>query len=278
MKANFASKNLLLAGKIFFGIGLAVMVVFLFTGLREDDPIGFGHGGGDQGRLPEQAVSSVPPANLTAFEQAQANGASLAVEGAVDPVVVYEQPVTDAAVVKSFPLKGEVGETITFMVLEEMIAESGDAWYKVQAPMRPNGTTGWVQGGQVTPLEIPYRIHIDLSDFRLDVFQQGQQIKSYPIGLGRQDTPTPTGQYYLTVKMRPPDPNTVYGALAFGVSAFSEKLTDWPGGGQVGIHGTNDPEGSIGKHVSKGCIRLRNEHILELTNFAPVGTPILIQE
>ena len=32
-----------------------------------------------------------------------------------------------------------------------------------------------------------------------------------------------------------------YGPLAFGTSARSEHLTDWPGGGSIGIHGTDRP-------------------------------------
>jgi lipoprotein-anchoring transpeptidase ErfK/SrfK len=119
---------------------------------------------------------------------------------------------------------------------------------------------------------------IDLSDFRLDVLERGQPVRSYQIGLGKEDTPTPLGEYYIVWKVRRSNPNTVYGAIVMGVSAFSEQLTDWPGGGQVGIHGTNDPKGSIGKRVSHGCIRLKNEDILELTQLAPMGTPVMIQQ
>ncbi len=47
----------------------------------------------------------------------------------------------------------------------------------------------------------------------------------------------------------------VYGPLAFGTSARSAVLTDWPGGGFIGIHGTNEPELLPGR-VSHGCVRL----------------------
>lgn len=41
------------------------------------------------------------------------------------------------------------------------------------------------------------------------------------------------------------------------------------------IHGTNDPD-SIGTAVSNGCARLTNEHITELYDLVPLGTPVLL--
>ena len=67
-----------------------------------------------------------------------------------------------------------------------------------------------------------------------------------------------------------------YGPLAFGTSARSSVLTDWPGGGFIGIHGTDTPELLPGR-VSHGCIRLRNEDILKLGRLMPVGTPVTIR-
>jgi lipoprotein-anchoring transpeptidase ErfK/SrfK len=67
----------------------------------------------------------------------------------------------------------------------------------------------------------------------------------------------------------------VYGPLAYGTSARSPTLTYWPGGGYVGIHGTNQPEILPG-YVSHGCIRMPNEAILKLSRLMPVGTPITI--
>jgi lipoprotein-anchoring transpeptidase ErfK/SrfK len=41
------------------------------------------------------------------------------------------------------------------------------------------------------------------------------------------------------------------------------------------IHGTNRPE-LIGRSVSHGCIRLKNEDIARLYELAPVGTPVFV--
>jgi hypothetical protein len=46
-------------------------------------------------------------------------------------------------------------------------------------------------------------------------------------------------------------------------------------GDGYGIHGTNLPE-TIGRSVSHGCVRLRNEDIEKLYDMVPVGTPVYI--
>ena len=63
--------------------------------------------------------------------------------------------------------------------------------------------------------------------------------------------------------------------MAFGTSARSSVLTEWPDGGFVGIHGTDAPQLIPGR-VSHGCIRLRNPDILRLARLMPVGTPVTI--
>ena len=68
----------------------------------------------------------------------------------------------------------------------------------------------------------------------------------------------------------------IYGPIAFGTNARSTFLTDWPGGGYIGIHGTNAPELLPGR-VSHGCVRMRNEDILALSRLMPVGTPVTIR-
>jgi lipoprotein-anchoring transpeptidase ErfK/SrfK len=67
-----------------------------------------------------------------------------------------------------------------------------------------------------------------------------------------------------------------YGPVAFGTSARSAVLTDWPDGGYIGIHGTNHPELIPGR-ISHGCIRLRNRDIIRLARRMPIGTPITIR-
>ena len=60
-----------------------------------------------------------------------------------------------------------------------------------------------------------------------------------------------------------------------GRSARSRVLTDWPGGGYIGIHGTDRPDLIPGR-ISHGCIRLRNADALRLAQLMPLGTPVTI--
>jgi L,D-transpeptidase catalytic domain len=41
------------------------------------------------------------------------------------------------------------------------------------------------------------------------------------------------------------------------------------------IHGTNDPT-TIGKHVSSGCIRLRNADVIDLYNRVGIGAKVIV--
>jgi lipoprotein-anchoring transpeptidase ErfK/SrfK len=116
---------------------------------------------------------------------------------------------------------------------------------------------------------------IELAAHRLTLYDQGRKVADYPVGVGTATNPTPTGTFYVIGVIRP-NPSGPYGPYAIGTSAFSETLTDWPGGGVVGIHGTNDPS-SVGRNVSHGCVRMNNDDITELAPAISPGTPIFIR-
>jgi lipoprotein-anchoring transpeptidase ErfK/SrfK len=119
--------------------------------------------------------------------------------------------------------------------------------------------------------------HLVVSRARLraTLSRAGKIVFSAPVGIGTDASPTPAGEFNVRSKLtRYASP--FYGPIAFGTTARSDVLTDWPGGGFVGIHGTNEPQLLPGR-VSHGCIRLRNRDILRLAQLMPVGTPITIR-
>ncbi len=59
------------------------------------------------------------------------------------------------------------------------------------------------------------------------------------MGVGAPSTPTPTGRFWIRELLSVPA-GTIYGPYAFGTSDYSV-LSEWPHGGVVGIHGTNEP-------------------------------------
>ncbi len=95
--------------------------------------------------------------------------------------------------------------------------------------------------------------------------------------MGQRRWPTPHGEFYIRHRLTGYGrASSFYGPVAFGTSARSAELTDWPGGGIVGIHGTNMPALIPGR-ISHGCIRLRNRDIVRLARLMPVGTPVTIR-
>jgi lipoprotein-anchoring transpeptidase ErfK/SrfK len=114
---------------------------------------------------------------------------------------------------------------------------------------------------------------ISRSRLRATLFRAGRAIWSAPVGIGKPGTPTPAGRFWIRELLRVPG-RSFYGPYAFGTSAYSI-LSDWPGGGVVGIHGTNEPWLIPGR-PSHGCVRMRNADITFLARRLPVGAPVRI--
>jgi hypothetical protein len=185
-----------------------------------------------------------------------------------------EHPRPGAPVLGRFSRVNVQGAGQVFPLLDETYA-AGRVWYQALLPIRPNGATGWVRAADLRLQRSDYRVVVDLRRLRLEVYDLCERIAGYPIAVGTSDTPTPKGTFFLNSLLKPPDHDSVYGVLAFGLSAYSNVIRDWKWGGVVGIHGTNDPS-SIGHRVSHGCIRLRNEDIRALARLLPLGTLVQI--
>ena len=150
----------------------------------------------------------------------------------------------------------------------------GRLWIKVRIPGRPNGRRGWVPREALGPLRrVNTRLVVNRKRLRATLFRDGREIWSSHVGIGAPRTPTPRGSFYVRERLRVP-PGTIYGPWAFGTSAYSV-LSDWPGGGVVGIHGTDRPDLIPGR-PSHGCVRVPNRAIRRLARLLPVGTPVRI--
>jgi hypothetical protein len=99
---------------------------------------------------------------------------------------------------------------------------------------------------------------------QLVVRVQGQKFKTYTVAVGNPSTPTPVGEYQIIYKGK--DWGSSYGPRWLGLNV------PW---GIYGIHGTNKPY-SIGQHLSHGCIRMRNNDVIELFEMIPLGTKVAI--
>jgi lipoprotein-anchoring transpeptidase ErfK/SrfK len=147
------------------------------------------------------------------------------------------------------------------------------AWYKIAVPGRPNGRTGWVPAGNVLIRPIHWQVVVFRGSRMFQLWKDDKLVYSNRVAVGAPGMETPTGLFYVTSRFKPVRA-TYLGAFAFETSAYS-KLSEWPGGGVVGLHGWNDPS-VLGQAVSHGCIRISNSTAEYLRDRIPLGTPIRV--
>jgi hypothetical protein len=168
----------------------------------------------------------------------------------------------------------EDGPPEIYLALQMYTDAKGTEWVETQLPGRPNGRTGWVPREALGEFHLIHtQLVVNRRSLKATLYKSGRKIFSAPVGVGKSSTPTPGGAFWIREKLRGIGP--VYGPLAFGTAAYSTKLTDWPGGGVVGVHGTNEPNLIPGR-PSHGCIRMKNGDIVRLDRLMKPGTPLLI--
>jgi lipoprotein-anchoring transpeptidase ErfK/SrfK len=191
-------------------------------------------------------------------------------------VAARARPSRHAAVVARLPARTPEGTPNALLVLDRATDGAGRVWLRVRLPVLPNNSTGWVSRGALGGYgRVRTHLVVDLGSLRATLFRNGRAIFRAPVGVGTPAWPTPTGQFYIRNRLTS-YASPFYGPLAFGTSARSAVLTDWPAGGFVGIHGTDRPDLVPGR-VSHGCIRMRNDDITALGRLMPVGTPLTVR-
>ena len=191
-------------------------------------------------------------------------------------VLARTRPSPNADVVMLLETRTPEDTSNIVLVLERRRDAAGRLWLHVRLPVLPNDRTGWIPrealGGYGV---VQTRLVVDLGQFTATLLRDRRPVFRARIGVGEPAWPTPTGNFYIRNRLTSYE-SPFYGPLAFGTSARSAVLTDWPDGGFVGIHGTNQPELLPGR-ISHGCIRMQNEDILELGRLMPIGTPVTIR-
>lgn len=131
---------------------------------------------------------------------------------------------------------------------------------------------------------------VDASSTTLTLFRGGEPIKTWPVAVGTNNSPTPLGTFVVGAKrfeptwFNPakdrwgkdmpdrigPGPDNPLGARAINWNR--------PGGGDtlIRFHGTPN-EASIGTAASNGCVRMFNAHVIELYDMVSSGTTIISQ-
>jgi L,D-transpeptidase-like protein len=187
---------------------------------------------------------------------------------------IRKRPSPHAGTIGRLRYHTEDGPLEVYLTLRSRVDRQGHTWILVRVPGRPNGRTGWVPEDALGPLRLlRTQLIVDRGALRATLYRKGKQIWSSPVGVGAPATPTPAGRFWIRERLKAL--GGPYGPWAFGTAAYSS-LSEWPGGGVVGIHGTNQPSLIPGR-PSHGCIRLPNSAVMRLARILPIGTPLRIR-
>jgi lipoprotein-anchoring transpeptidase ErfK/SrfK len=218
---------------------------------------------------PPTTVAAKPVARLPAY-------ASLVAVAIGPQVTVYDRPAPSAAK-RSFPNPWSVDPSRPAAVEQQVFLVEDrrpNGWVQVLLPVRPNGSSGWVRDTNVAIHAVTYSVKVELHSRQITVFDRGAVLYRGAVAIGKPSTPTPTGRYYVRVLIQAPNPHTIYGPYAYGLSSHSNALSSFDGGdAEIGLHG-NDDASVLGDNVTHGCIRMDNAEITKLAALLPLGTPV----
>ena len=193
----------------------------------------------------------------------------------IGALVAYDEPEGNPiALPFVVPNPHQFGGPLTLMVTE---GEINDEWVKVQLPIRPNGSEGWIPTADYTLTQTFVRAEVSLSSTSVRVFDDGALVAETQAAIGAPNTPTPIGTFYVAARRRNPPEESYLGEWAVVLSSFSEVLDTFSGGLPViAIHGTNNPGGELGHSISNGCVRVPNDVMQFLAEHLPPGAPVII--
>lgn len=194
---------------------------------------------------------------------------------AVARAPVRRRPNVRSAPVTRLRHQTEDGPLETYLALESSVETAERTWVRIRIPGRPNGRTGWVDRDDLGPLfSVTTMLRVDRRALGATLYKGGRPIWSSRIGVGKPRTPTPAGRFWIRSRQKGLGDGASYGPWAFGTAAYSV-LSDWPGGGVVGIHGTNRRASSpAGRRTAAfACPTGRSAGLARLM---PVGTPVRI--
>lgn len=187
---------------------------------------------------------------------------------------IYQAPRRSSPRVGRLTWSTADGFASIYLLLRTHWDARGDQWVKLRIPGRPNGRTGWVERGALGRFHVTdLLVVVNRERMRLYFYRRGHLVWSAPVGVGKPSTPTPTGHFWIDERFQIADPSSGYYPYAFGTTDYST-LTEWPGGGVVGIHGPYFDAPGIPGQISHGCIRLHVSDDFWLAAHMKLGTPL----
>ena len=186
------------------------------------------------------------------------------------PVALHARP--RGPVLTRVGARTEFGSPQTFTVAVRL----GD-WVAVRTPALGNRRVGWVnaKNAGLRFLQRRASIDVDLSERTLTLRKHAVVYRRDAVAIGSRETPTPTGQFYVTDKLRGADFGPYYGCCILALSGRQPNLPlDWSGGDRLAIHGT--PVADFGDAATNGCLHLPDAVLRVLMRDVPLGTAVHI--
>jgi L,D-transpeptidase-like protein len=117
---------------------------------------------------------------------------------------------------------------------------------------------------------------VSIPDRRIAVLEAGEVIATFPVAVGAEASPSPTGEFQIVSRVS--NPTYYHPGTVIRAGKNNPLGTRWIGLSQkgYGIHGTNTPR-SVGQPASHGCIRLRNRDMERLFTMLRVGDVVAIR-
>ena len=163
--------------------------------------------------------------------------------------------------------------------------EMADLYPGLDPWLLPEGMALTIPSQWILPEAAAEGILINVAELRMYYFAtEGThpRVRTFPIGIGDREWPTPLGLFTVQEKRTqptwyiPPSLRKKYGVAAIPPGPDNPLGDYWIGIGRAyGIHGSDIPW-SVGRLVTHGCIRLYPEDIYTLFKVTRTGTPVKI--
>jgi lipoprotein-anchoring transpeptidase ErfK/SrfK len=121
-----------------------------------------------------------------------------------------------------------------------------------------------------------WELRADISDRSLAVVHNGQVLHVYRVAVGARISPTPTGRFQVTDKLRGRKYGASYGCCILALSTDQpHPPPGWTGMARMAVHGTNS-EPTVGNAVSAGCLHAHAAAMRWMMRHVPSGAPVTI--
>jgi hypothetical protein len=158
------------------------------------------------------------------------------------------------------------------------VAARRGRWLGVVTTALPNNKLGWVRRDDpaLRAARVGYSLRADLSARTLELRRDGRVVRRLSVAVGRPGSPTPTGRFAVTDKLRGTSYGPYYGCCILALSGHQPNTPPgWTGGDRIAIHGTDAPA-TVGQPASAGCLRAADADLQVLMRRVPLGTPVFI--